>query len=294
MSYPSYELLDFGRGRKLERFGPWVLERPCPAAEHVPAASPPLWDTAQARYHRDAGHCGRWELYAPVPQAWHVRHDTLELELRLTPSGQVGMFPEHVQSCRWLASRVAGLGRFPGRAAERARLLHLFAYTGAATLAAAAAGAAVTHVDAARSVVRWARRNAQHCGLQAAPVRWIVDDVRAFVRREVRRRQRYDGIVADPPSYGHGPAGDAWQIDRHLPALLHDCAVLVEGRPQLLLLTCHTPGYDAARLERLCRAAGLLPADSATQRRPLQLARGDGELLPCGYAVQYARAPRGA
>jgi 23S rRNA (cytosine1962-C5)-methyltransferase len=290
----SYELLDFGGGRKLERFGPWVLDRPCPAAEHVAVAAGPLWNAAQARYHRSTARGGRWERCAELPEAWQVQHDGLELELRLTPSGQVGLFPEHVLSCRWLSGSIAGLNQQGTAGAGKLRILHLFAYTGAATLAAAAAGAEVTHVDASRSVVRWARCNAQRCGLQQAPVRWIVDDVRSFVGRELRRRRRYDGLVADPPSYGHGPRGDAWQIDRHLPGLLRDCAALLDGGPHLLLLTCHTPGYDAARLAELCRETGLLPRQAAAEQIALQLPRRDGRVLACGHAVRYCRAGEAA
>jgi 23S rRNA (cytosine1962-C5)-methyltransferase len=221
----QYVLLDFGDGRKLERFGSLFLDRPSPAAANVERTNPSLWEDVAARFvpvdgsaSSGCGPRGRWIERVPVPADWIVEHAPLRFELRNCDSGHVGLFPEQAENWDWIARQVSAI-----RAHDddfRPRVLNLFAYTGASTLAAAAAGADVVHVDAAKSTVAWARRNAALSGLADAPIRWIAEDAPRFVAREQKRGNRYHGIILDPPSYGHGPAGQLWQIDRDLPDLL--------------------------------------------------------------------------
>ncbi len=267
-NHSTYALLDVGDGRRLERFGPVVVDRPAPGAEGHLAGDPDAWPTAGARFDRlDRGavaHEG-WTTADGRPlDPWAIDDDGLALELRLAPSGQVGLFPEQREARAWVgrqAARIAGRsGEIAGRSAElagvagdapfdgRHAVLNLFAYTGAATIAASRAGAPVTHVDGSRPAVAWARHNAGLNELAAAPIRWISDDAAAFAQRELRRGRRYAGIVLDPPSYGHGANGKPWRLASDLPALLAACVELLEDGPAFLLLSAHTPGFGPDRL----------------------------------------------
>jgi 23S rRNA (cytosine1962-C5)-methyltransferase len=236
------ELIDCGDGRRLERFGAVIVDRPAPAAV-MPARLPATdWRRAALRWTP-----GGWTPGGD-PQPWTVAVGGLTLECRPAAGGQVGVFPEHAATWAWLdeATRAAG-----ERLQRPPEILSLFAYTGGATLACARAGARVAHVDASRPAVAWARRNADLCGLADRPVRWLVDDARSFVRRERRRGRRYDGVVLDPPSFGHGDR--RWQIEDDLPPLLDGIAALIGPRPAFALLSAHTPGFGAERLAALLR-----------------------------------------
>lgn len=267
----QYDLLDFGDGRKLERFGGVTLDRPAPAAEGTRVASPQLWAQATARYDRDTA---RWQ--GETPAAWSITHAASTFQLRATEFGHVGLFAEQAANWEWLAEQVGAAGR-------PVKVLNLFAYTGGSTLAAAAAGAEVVHIDAAHNVVQWARRNAELSGLGERKIRWIAEDAVKFVEREVRRGNQYDAVILDPPSYGHGPKGEPWKIETDLPPLLANLAHLTHARRAFILLTCHSLGYEAAPLTQLLRhafgdghlSAGELFLQTRNQRR-----------LPSGY---YAR-----
>jgi 23S rRNA (cytosine1962-C5)-methyltransferase len=280
----QYELLDFGDGRRFERFGPFVLDRPCPAAEGIRRAAP--WTQADARFDRGDGEQGQWTLRGEVESTWTIGHAPLVFELKRTGFGHVGLFPEQAENWDWLAAQVPILALRLGRPP---RVLNLFAYTGGSTLAAAAAGAEVTHVDAARNVTNWARRNAELSGLGGAPIRWIADDAMKFVRRELRRSNRYDCIVLDPPSYGHGARGEVWQLDRHLVELLAACAELTAPAPHLVLLTCHTPGYTPQHLRDLLATAftSALSTDVDIASAELTIRSATGRALPCGAVARW-------
>jgi len=229
----DYELIDAGDGRRLERFGELIVDRPYPAADNPPRAEE-RWGEADLRFERDAGWIGPASEVAS--EDWTVDVGDLRFELRPTAAGQVGLFPEHAALVPWLRERIDDGGEPPA-------VLNLFAYTGLITLALAKAGASVVHVDAAKPSVDWARRNAVLNGLDDRPIRWLVDDARAFVAREARRERRYDGVVLDPPTYGHGTSGKAWRLDRDLPPLLDDLQrLLVPGG--FLVLTAHTEAVD--------------------------------------------------
>jgi 23S rRNA (cytosine1962-C5)-methyltransferase len=280
----QYQLLDFGDGRRLERFGGIVLDRPCPAAEKIERADPGAWADADARFDRTDDEEGQWSSDRDPPDRWTIAHGSLRFELKRTDFGHLGLFPEQADNWQWLGEQIAAASR-------PLQILNLFAYTGGSTLAAALAGAEVVHVDAAKNVVAWARRNMVLSDLSELPIRWIVDDAQKFVRRELKRGNGYDGIILDPPSYGHGVRGEVWRLSKHLPRLLTLCGQLTAGRCCFVLLTCHTPGFDAARLSKMMRetigsTSGCTGADAGTVTAwPLSLASVTGRSLPSGVAV---------
>jgi len=275
---PDLELIDCGGGRRLERFGSLVVDRPAPVADWLPRLPPAEWARADLRWERGAWirkGAGRGEPLEP----WTVRAAGLTLECRPAAGGQLGVFPEHVATWAWLEREVRRSAEALGRPPE---VLSLFAYTGGATLACVRAGARVAHVDASRPALAWARRNADLSGLAGAPVRWLVDDARTFVRRERRRGRHYDGVVLDPPTYGHGEG--AWRIEQDLEPLLADLAALAGPRPSLVLLSAHTSGFEGERLAALVREHLGIPAEG----EPMLVTSRAGSRLPLGA---WARGP---
>ncbi len=280
----TYALLDAGDGRRLERFGAITLDRPAPAMAGIARRDPAAWSSAAARYVRSpeagastrggsetmdeasstlaAATGGAWIPPGAVPERWTMALEGIALELRPTPAGQVGVFPEHAVVAGWAAERAADVARINDHPAT---VLNLFAYTGLVTLALARAGARVAHVDASRPAVAWARRNAALAGLDDRPVRWLVDDAAAFVAREARRGRRYDGVILDPPTYGHGPDGGAWRLADGLAPLLAGVDRLLADGPWFLACTAHATGVDAS---------GLLATAIAGLGRPVGCGRG--------------------
>jgi 23S rRNA (cytosine1962-C5)-methyltransferase len=296
-AWPEYELIDFGEGRKLERFGEWVLDRPAPAAMGVRKAHPQAWRSATGKYAGERAAAGEW---TPAISRWLNREQKLrvpvsdiehfKLELEPLPSGQVGVFPEQLANWRWIFARVWNETLHRAAAGQNARLkvLNLFAYAGGSTLAAVAAGAEVVHVDAAQSVVARARQNATASGLGNESARWIVEDSLKFCRREVKRGNRYDAIILDPPTYGHGPKGEEWLIKRDLLPLLELCGELTERRPKFVLLTCHSPGIGPAELSAYLSEGIFAACGQPPKTGELYLETVDGRRLPSGV---YARWP---
>lgn len=271
----DYELVDLGDGERLERFGDRLVRRPYPPV-FGPPRRPEAWAGATLRFDRQTGWSGPHATRGP----WVVSVHGLRLELRPASGGQVGLFPEHIAMLPWLGSETTAAGT--------PAVLHLFAYTGLATLALAAAGARVTHVDSSRPAVAWARRNAELSDLNDRPVRWIVDDALAFTRREARRVRRYHGVVLDPPSYGHGPDGD-WRIERDLPTLLTAIADVLEP-DGFVLLTAHTEALDPASLQTVLADALGRPR-STIKAGDLASTTDEGRTLFLGA---FARSARGA
>jgi len=276
-----YELLDFGFGRKLERLGDFVLDRPSPAAEGMVPQKPTLWQAADAKFVPDPQGLqrGYWKFFNPalsLETTWSVHLSPITLELKCSPFGHLGIFPE--QQANWkrildLLSPVAKSGGTPN-------VLNLFAYTGGSTLAAVAAGARVVHIDSAKNLLERAKRNAELSGLANTPIRWIAEDAVRFVQRELKRNQKYDAIILDPPSYGHGTRGTVWQIDRDLPVLLENCFELFSEKPLFLLLTCHTPFYNEKKLVELVRRKGFI-----LQSFLMEIPASTGQKLSAGYGV---------
>jgi 23S rRNA (cytosine1962-C5)-methyltransferase len=283
----DHELLDLGDGRQLERFGTVVLDRPCPAAAWHTARDPAAWVAADARFDRQGDGVGAWTTIGEALAPWQVELAGLAFELRLTDSGQVGVFPEQIPTWHWLRNRATGADR---TASDRPpEVLNLFAYTGGSTLAAAAGGARVVHVDAARSAVAWARRNAELGGLGEAPIRWIADDALDFVRRERRRGRRYDGVVLDPPSYGHGAGGRAWHLEADLPELLEACVALLAPGPAFLVLSVHTPKFGPDRLTDQLRLAVGPDEGGSLEVDDLRIEAVDGRRVTLGAVARWSR-----
>ena len=222
----DYALLDSGDGRKLERAGKYTFARPEPQALWRPRLPESNWEKADAIFAANAGdddESGRWRFNRPLPEQWPLAWGDLPFLSRPTPFRHLAFFPEHSVHWRFAQDRI----RARRTDAPQAEVLNLFGYTGLATLACARAGARVTHVDASKKAIGYARENQSHAGLEGAPIRWIADDALTFVRREVRRGRRYDGIILDPPKYGRGPAGEVWRIEDGFGALLDGCAALL-------------------------------------------------------------------
>ena len=251
---PGYVLLDSGNGRKLERFGGYVLSRPCAQAIWSPQRPPADWEAAHAAFDRETGN--RWHGRDALPANWTLAVDGLRFRLSSTDFGHLGIFPEQRASWRWIGERVQA-----ARAAgvPSVRVLNLFAYSGGSTLAAARAGAEVCHLDASAGMVDWARANAALNALDQAPIRWIVEDAHKFLGREIRRGRRYEGIILDPPSFGRGAKGEVYKIERDLPQTLDLCRQLLSDAPRFVLLSAHTPGITPVVLENLLteRLAGV-------------------------------------
>ena len=316
----QYEAIDFGENRRLERFGEIILDRPCPAATHFNKKSQSLWSCVDAVFQIDEksskksntlGQRGLWfgqtELGRSIfPRmtadqlsgnaainslAWQIRHDQAVFNLQGTPFGHIGIFPE--QAANWDAIKTFCLRHSSQETAFR--VLNLFAYTGGSTLAAIQGGAEVVHVDSASNVVGWARKNAESSQFPQTVVRWIVEDARKFVHRELKRGNKYQGVILDPPSYGHGTRGEVWRLTDQLPGLLFDCFSLLKFRfPCFLLLTCHTPGFSLNRLVNLVEDTAKDAFQNGFDRQSMRvhantmtLRAKSGAILPSGESVMF-------
>lgn len=240
-----YTLVDSGQGRKLERFGPYLLSRPCSQAVWKCQLSPKEWDKADALFSREQEN--RWTELRPLPSAWQIEVAGLAFKLSSTDFGHLGIFPEQKFFWEWIQSTLK-----PHVAAgAKPRVLNLFAYTGGSTLAAAKAGASVCHLDASKTTVAWARENAALNHLEQAPIRWIVEDVEKFLGREIRRGSRYEAIILDPPSFGRGTKGELFKIEESIIRLLQQCRELLSDHPLFILFSCHTPGFSPLVMRHL-------------------------------------------
>ena len=247
--WADYALVDSGEGRKLERYGRWTVVRPEPQCLWSPGLSPDVWKDADAVFEPAGDEdAGRWKITGDVPPLWPMSWGPVRFNARLTAFRHLGVFPEQAANWDWLDARLRNSR--PGR-----KILNLFGYTGMASLAAAAAGAAVTHVDASKKAVGWARENAALSNLDDAPVRWICEDARKYVQREIRRGARYDGIILDPPKYGRGPTGEVWRLYDDLPALIASCVALLSDEASFLLLNAYSERISGLALAGLLESA---------------------------------------
>lgn len=243
----SYALLDSGRGRKLERFGRFVIARPCSQAVWEPLLPESTWQKADAIFMREGD--TKWtHRHADLNTAWQIEVANLEFKISPTDFGHLGIFPEQRNFWEWI-QKTLKQAQLNGR--KELHVLNLFAYSGGSTLAAAKAGAHVCHLDASKGMVAWARENATLNKLENAPIRWIVDDVGKFLQRELRRGRRYDAIILDPPSFGRGSQGEVFKIEEHLPEILKYCRSLLTEQPLFILFSCHTPGYTPIAMHHL-------------------------------------------
>ncbi len=240
--WADYELLDSGNQEKLERFGSYRLIRFEPEAVWKPALNPDSWASADARFSLKKGQSqGKWSRQSAMPDEWPVRINSFRLNLFLKNSRHVGIFPEQYPNWEWMESTIK-------KSRRKLNVLNLFAYTGAATLFAAGAGAEVTHVEAARSSLSIARKNLEDSGLADRPVRWIVDDALKFVQREMRRGSRYDAIIMDPPKFGRGPGGEVWKFENSIDELVHNCAAILSDHPVFFMITAYNVNTRAPEL----------------------------------------------
>ena len=287
-NWKDYELIDTGSGERLERWGDILLIRPDPQIIWKSEKKDPRWRSAHARYKRSSTGGGKWEVYKKLPDVWKITRG--DLTFRLKPMGfkHTGVFPEQAVNWDYTAARIrAAKEKNPER---EIKILNLFGYTGAATLACMEAGATVTHVDASKGMVQWARENRECCGLPEDRVRWIIDDALKFVQREARRGRFYDGILMDPPSYGRGPGGEVWKLENELYGLAKACSEALSDDPLFFLINGYTTGFQASVLGNMIdmtvkpRFGGLITADEVC------LPVTAGGVLPCGASGRWQRA----
>ena len=288
-NWKDYEILDTGDGEKLERWGSWQLVRPDPQVLWSSPRTLPGWKKPNARYHRSSKGGGEWEFFR-LPEQWEIRYPGcggLTFGLKPMSFKHTGLFPEQAVNWEWMYRKITA-----ARAAGReVKVLNLFAYTGGATLACAAAGASVTHVDASKGMVGWAKENAKLSGLSEAPVRWLTDDCTKFVERELRRGNRYDAIVMDPPSYGRGPKGEIWKIEDAIHPLTEACSKLLSDNPLFFLINSYTTGLAPAVLTYLLGiTAGRRFPDGHAESSEIGLpVKSTGLILPCGASGRWER-----
>jgi len=279
MASEDYELIDSGEGRKLERFGAYVLSRPAPQALWRRRERDSVWKRAHGTYERSTGGGGRWEDGSALPESWTVALDGLRFIVRPTGFGHLGLFPEQLENWRFIERRL--------RAAGGGQVMNLFGYTGAATLFAARAGASVCHLDASRGVVDWARENLEQNGMGASSVRWMVEDALKYLRREARRGRRYEGVILDPPAFGRGNKGEVWKIEDDLAELLLAARELLSERPNFVLISTYSPRFTPLTLANAVADAfeGLPGRIEALEMTIPE--RGGARVLPNGVTVRF-------
>lgn len=278
-NWKDYEVIDCSKGEKLERWGDYILVRPDPQVIWDTPRKEKGWHKMNAHYHRSKKGGGEWEFF-DLPQQWSIHYRNLTFQLKPFSFKHTGLFPEQAANWDWFSELIKKTGR-------PVKVLNLFAYTGGATIAAAAAGASVTHVDASKGMVTWAKENAASSGLADAPIRWIVDDCVKFVEREIRRGNHYDAIIMDPPSYGRGPKGEIWKIEESIHPLVKLCAQLLVEKPLFFLINSYTTGLQPAVLSYLIgtelkRFPGKVIADEIGL--PVS---SNGLTLPCGASGRF-------
>lgn len=282
-NWKDYELLDTSRGERLERWGEIILIRPDPQILWDTPRRDPRWKQAHARYHRSNTGGGQWERYRPIPDSWQIAYGDLQFALKPMGFKHTGLFPE--QAVNW--DLMAHLIKKENRPAK---VLNLFGYTGAATLACVAADAHVTHVDASKGMVAWGKENAVASGLADKPMRWLVDDCVKFVQREQRRGNTYDGILMDPPSYGRGPGGEVWKLEEQVYPLVAECVKLLSDDPLFFLINSYTTGLSPSVMQYVLGT--LLPKDIGGTLSADEIGlpvTDSGMVLPCGATAMWCK-----
>lgn len=276
----QYALIDFGNGQKTERFGAEIVLRETRSCAEIESAGGPsvARPTMSYRLQSNSTDQGQWFGAGGLDQSWTIRHRQKQFLLKATPAGQVGIFPEQAANWEWIESSGENLVGLTG--------LNLFAYTGGTTLSLATMSAAMVHLDAASSAVRRARQNAELSGLESAPIRWIVEDAMKFIKRESKRGTKYEILVADPPSYGKGPKGEPWKLADHLGELLSGLSQIAVPKIKMLILSCHTTGFDEKLLLNLVKRQFDL-SHGILEDLPLVLETSDGRQLPSGHCVRF-------
>lgn len=279
-NWKDYEVIDISSGEKLERWGDYILVRPDPQVIWDTERNDKRWKHMNGHYHRSSKGGGEWEFF-DLPEEWSIRYGGLTFRLKPFSFKHTGLFPEQAVNWDWVSSIIKGAGR-------PVKVLNLFAYTGGATLACAKAGASVTHVDASKGMVAWAKENAAASGLADAPIRWLVDDCVKFVEREIRRGNTYDAIIMDPPSYGRGPKGEIWKIEESIFPFLRLTAQILSKDALFYLVNSYTTGLQPAVLTYMIESV-LTPAfGGSTESSEIGLpVTASGLVLPCGASGRW-------
>jgi 23S rRNA (cytosine1962-C5)-methyltransferase len=272
----DYELIDSGEGEKLERYGSYVLRRPDPEALWEKLKDTKLWDKAELKFVRE-GNKTKWIIKDGVPKSWNILYGGLDFVIRPTSFKHTGLFPEQLPNWEWVEELIKN-----GKDDKKISVLNLFAYTGGATLACVKAGAEVCHVDGSRTAVEWARENAKLSGLEDAPIRWITEDVLVFLRREVKRGRKYDAIIMDPPSFGHGPKDELWKIEENFLELMKLCKELLSDKPLFILINGYTAGYSRIAYENNLKNIQKEFGGTIESGELAIEESGTDRLLPCG------------
>lgn len=287
----DYEVLDTSAGEKLERWGDYILVRPDPQVIWNTPHKVREWKQKNGHYHRSNKGGGQWEFF-DLPEQWEISYGNLKFHLKPFHFKHTGLFPEQAVNWEWSGNLIReAKKKNPGK---EIKVLNLFAYTGGATVACADAGAAVTHVDASKGMVTWAKENAAASGLANAPIRYLVDDCVKFVEREIRRGNHYDAIIMDPPSYGRGPKGEIWKIEEKIFPLVQLCTKVLADKPLFFLINSYTTGLQPAvlsymlNLELKSRFGGTVEADEIG----LPVRGKRGLVLPCGASGRWSRKER--
>ncbi len=281
-NWKDYEVLDTSSGEKLERWGDYILVRPDPQVIWNTPHGHAGWSHKNGHYHRSAKGGGEWEFF-DLPQEWTIHYRELTFHLKPFSFKHTGLFPEQAVNWDWFSRMI--------REAHRpVKVLNLFAYTGGATVSAAAAGASVTHVDASKGMVTWAKENAVSSGLGDAPIRWLVDDCVKFVEREIRRGNKYDGIIMDPPSYGRGPKGEIWKIEESIFPFIELCSKLLSDEALFLLINSYTTGLQPAVLSYMLNTVLTRRLGGQVEAEEIGLpVTESGLVLPCGASGRWVR-----
>lgn len=278
--WKDYEVIDTSCGEKLERWGRYILLRPDPQVIWKTEKNVPEWNRLNGHYHRSSKGGGEWEFFK-LPEEWTISYRELNFRLKPFSFKHTGLFPEQAVNWDWCSERIREAGR-------PVKVLNLFAYTGGATLAAASAGASVTHVDASKGMVTWAKENAAASHLENAPVRWLVDDCVKFVEREIRRGNKYDGIIMDPPSYGRGPKGEIWKIEESIYPFVELAAQLLSDDALFFLINSYTTGLQPAVLSYMLSAVIQKKCGGEVQSSEIGLpVSSNGLVLPCGATGRW-------
>jgi 23S rRNA (cytosine1962-C5)-methyltransferase len=278
-SQEGYELIDCGEGEKLERYGSYIVRRPDPQALWKKILPESEWNKAQAVFMVDENKKATWKINETMPKRWEISYEGLKFWIKPSSFKHTGLFPEQVDNWKWLKGKLSSV--------QKPRVLNLFGYTGGATLAAAQAGAEVVHVDGSKVAITWARENAEISGLKEKPIRWILDDAAAFVKRELRRGVHYDGIIMDPPTFGHGPDGQLWKIEEHLIPLLEDCVALLSDTPLFFILNGYASGYSSLAYKQTLSSI-LKTKNGDVAYGELTIASKTGMMLPAGIFARWS------
>lgn len=280
--WKDYELLDMAKGQKLEKWGKYILIRPDPQIVWDKKTNPKLWEKADAKYIRSNTGGGHWEKYSKIDENWSVKYKNLVFNLKPMGFKHTGLFPEQAVNWDYIISKISQRTKKN----QEVKVLNLFAYTGGATVAALSAGASVCHVDSSQGMVNWAKENVSSSGLRERPVRFLVDDVVKFVNREIRRNNKYDMIIMDPPSYGRGKNGEVWSIEKDINNLLCLCSKILSDNPISVIINTYTGGLSGTIIENVAKLAFSENNPKKIFHNEIGLRQKNSEfVLPCGITT---------